>query len=107
MAMTETKKMVTITIDGISNQVSEGTLVIEAARQIGVMIPHFCYHPKLGYDANCRMCHVEIEKSPKLQASCSIPVTDGMVVLFGFDQRNGYVVVIEDVVGAFCLASRD
>ncbi|MFB3147001.1 MAG: 2Fe-2S iron-sulfur cluster-binding protein, partial [Nitrospirales bacterium] len=80
MAMTETKKMVTITIDGISNQVPEGTLVIEAARQIGVMIPHFCYHPKLEPDANCRMCLVEVEKIPKLQTSCSTRVAEGMVI---------------------------
>ena len=44
------------------------------------MIPHFCYHPKLKPDANCRMCLVEIEKVPKLQTSCSTPVTNGMVV---------------------------
>ncbi|HIO68950.1 MAG TPA: 2Fe-2S iron-sulfur cluster binding domain-containing protein [Nitrospirales bacterium] len=71
---------VKLTIDKREVEVEQGTLVIEAARELGIDIPHFCYHPKLGYDANCRMCHVEIEKSPKLQASCSIPVTDGMVV---------------------------
>jgi NADH-quinone oxidoreductase chain G len=80
MATTQTKKMVTITVDGISAKVPEGTLVIEAARQVGVMIPHFCYHPKLEPDANCRMCLVEIEKIPKLQTSCSTRVADGMVV---------------------------
>ncbi|MBQ26865.1 MAG: NADH dehydrogenase (quinone) subunit G [Nitrospiraceae bacterium] len=71
---------VKLTIDNREVEVEQGTLVIEAARELGIDIPHFCYHPKLGYDANCRMCHVEIEKSPKLQASCSVPVTDGMVV---------------------------
>ena len=80
MATTKTKKMVPVTIDGIDVQVPEGTLVIEAARQVGVMIPHFCYHPKLEPDANCRMCLVEIEKNPKLQTSCSTRVADGMVV---------------------------
>jgi formate dehydrogenase alpha subunit len=55
-------------------------LVIEAARQVGVMVPHFCYHPKLSPDANCRMCLVEIEKMPRLQTSCSTPVAEGMVV---------------------------
>ena len=80
MAKTETKKMVSVTIDGITSKVPEGTLVIEAARQVGVMIPHFCYHPKLEPDANCRMCLVEIEKIPKLQTSCSTRVADGMVV---------------------------
>ena len=72
--------MLTVMIDGIKTQVPEGTLVIEAARQVGVMVPHFCYHPKLEPDANCRMCLVEIEKIPKLQTSCSTRVAEGMVV---------------------------
>ncbi len=78
--MSNTSTMVTITIDGIRAQVPEGTLVIEAARQVGIMVPHFCYHPKLAPDANCRMCLVEIEKIPKLQTSCSTRVAEGMVV---------------------------
>ena len=53
---------VRLTIDGTTVAVPKGTLVIEAARRVGVMIPHFCYHPKLKPDANCRMCLVEIEK---------------------------------------------
>ena len=73
-------EMVHLTIDGMSVTVPKGTLVIEAARRVGVMIPHFCYHPKLKPDANCRMCLVEIEKMPKLQTSCSTPVTEGMAV---------------------------
>ena len=71
---------VRLTIDGIETTVPKGTLVIEAARRVGVMIPHFCYHPKLKPDANCRMCLVEIEKMPKLQTSCSTIATDGMSV---------------------------
>ncbi|UCE62994.1 MAG: NADH-quinone oxidoreductase subunit NuoG [Nitrospirota bacterium] len=80
MAVNEAQEMVEVTIDGITTQVPKGTLVIEAARRVGVMIPHFCYHPKLAPDANCRMCLVEIEKMPKLQTSCSMPVAPGMVV---------------------------
>jgi len=77
----ETKTdLVTLTIDGKTARVPKGTLVIEAARQVGVMVPHFCYHPKLTPDANCRMCLVEIEKMPRLQTSCSTPVAEGMVV---------------------------
>ncbi len=72
--------MVNILIDGKPIAVEKGTLVIEAARRIGVMIPHFCYHPKLKPDANCRMCLVEVEKMPKLQTSCSTVVAEGMVV---------------------------
>ena len=75
-----TADMVTLTIDGKSTSVPKGTLIIEAARQVGVMVPHFCYHPKLSPDANCRMCLVEIEKMPRLQTSCSTPVAEGMVV---------------------------
>ena len=78
--MSNSPNMLTITIDGIRTEVPEGTLVIEAARQVGVMVPHFCYHPKLAPDANCRMCLVEIEKIPKLQTSCSTRVAEGMVV---------------------------
>src|SRR5438128_1555264 len=72
--------MVNVLIDGKPIAVEKGTLVIEAARRLGVMVPHFCYHPKLTYDANCRMCLVEIEKIPKLQTSCSTVCTEGMVV---------------------------
>jgi formate dehydrogenase alpha subunit len=75
-----TTETVRLTIDGISVTVPKGTLVIEAARRMGVMIPHFCYHPKLKPDANCRMCLVEIEKMPKLQTSCSTPAAEGMSV---------------------------
>ncbi|HEY5626498.1 MAG TPA: NADH-quinone oxidoreductase subunit NuoG, partial [Nitrospira sp.] len=71
---------VRLTIDGQSITVPKGTLVIEAARRVGVMIPHFCYHPKLKPDANCRMCLVEVEKMPKLQTSCSTIATEGMSV---------------------------
>ena len=77
---TTTVDTVKLTIDGMSITVPKGTLVIEAGRQAGVMIPHFCYHPKLKWDANCRMCLVEIEKMPKLQTACSTRVAEGMVV---------------------------
>ncbi|MCI0529966.1 MAG: 2Fe-2S iron-sulfur cluster-binding protein, partial [Nitrospira sp.] len=72
--------MVKLTINGQEVSVPVGTLLIEAAKQVGVQIPHFCYHPKLTPDANCRMCLVEIEKLPKLQTACSTPVSEGMVV---------------------------
>jgi NADH-quinone oxidoreductase subunit G len=68
------------TIDGKPLEVPPGTMVIQAAAQIGIEIPHFCYHPDLPVDGNCRMCLVEIEKMPKLQIACNTQVTDGMVV---------------------------
>src|SRR3990172_3995787 len=77
---TATTTQVTLTINGQAVTVEKGTLLIEAAKQAGVDVPHFCYHPKLKPDANCRMCLVEIEKSPKLQTSCNMPVAEGMVV---------------------------
>ncbi|NKB82108.1 MAG: NADH-quinone oxidoreductase subunit NuoG [Nitrospirales bacterium] len=80
MAESNNQDLVTLTVDGMTTSVPQGTLVIEAARQVGVMIPHFCYHPKLTPDANCRMCLVEIEKLPRLQTSCSTKVAEGMVV---------------------------
>ncbi len=80
-----TVESVSVTIDDVTISVPKGTLVIEAARQVGVMIPHFCYHPKLAPDANCRMCLVEVEKMPRLQTSCSTQVTEGMVVRSSVD----------------------
>ena len=72
--------LVNVLIDGKPLAVEKGTLVIEAARRVGIMIPNFCHHPKLSPDANCRMCLVEVEKMPKLQTSCSTLVAEGMVV---------------------------
>ncbi|MFO0774729.1 MAG: NADH-quinone oxidoreductase subunit NuoG [Nitrospiraceae bacterium] len=80
MPTTTSVDTVNLTIDGQPVSVPKGTLVIEAARRVGVMIPHFCYHPKLKPDANCRMCLVEVEKMPKLQTACSTPVSEGMAV---------------------------
>jgi NADH-quinone oxidoreductase chain G len=72
--------IIKLTIDGREVTVPKGTLVIEAARKLDIEIPFFCYHQKLKSDGNCRMCLVAIEKMPKLQVSCSVPVSDGMVV---------------------------
>ena len=75
------------TIDGKEIEVPPGTTVIQAALQLGIEIPHFCWHPDLPVDGNCRMCLVEIEKMPKLQIACNTAVTDGMVVQHG--EREG------------------
>jgi len=70
-----------VTIDDRTVEVPAGTNLVEAALQVGVQIPHYCYHPRLSVVGQCRMCMVEIEGMPKLQAACSTPVTrDGMVV---------------------------
>jgi NADH-quinone oxidoreductase subunit G len=72
--------MVEIEIDGKKVEVAEGSLVMEAAREAGTYIPHFCYHRKLSVAANCRMCLVEVEKAPKALPACATPVTAGMKV---------------------------
>ncbi|MFO1518131.1 MAG: 2Fe-2S iron-sulfur cluster-binding protein [bacterium] len=69
-----------ITIDDKTIEVEPGTMVIEAARRLGIDVPHFCYHPKLTIAGNCRMCLVEVEKFPKPQISCNLVATEGMVV---------------------------
>jgi NADH-quinone oxidoreductase subunit G len=71
---------VSLTIDGFELRVPKGTLVIRAAELIGVQVPRFCDHPLLDPVGACRQCLVEIEGQPKPQASCTIAVTDGMVV---------------------------
>jgi NADH-quinone oxidoreductase subunit G len=71
---------VTVTIDGKSLTVPVGTLLIEAARQVGIEVPSFCYYPGLSLQGACRMCLVAIEKMPKLQTACTTYVANGMVV---------------------------
>ncbi len=72
--------MVEIEIDGKKVEVQEGSMLMDAANQLGTYIPHFCYHKKLSIAANCRMCLVEVEKAPKPLPACATPVTQGMVV---------------------------
>jgi len=59
-------------------EVEEDLTVLQACEQVGIEIPRFCYHEKLSIAGNCRMCLVEMEKSPKLIASCATQVSDGM-----------------------------
>src|SRR5512138_1461322 len=96
-------KQVNVTIDGRAMQVPEGTLVVNAAKMLGITIPVFCYHPKMEPVGMCRQCLVEIGRpqidratgqpvldeagkpkiqfGPKLETSCTTPVSEGMVVL--------------------------
>jgi NADH-quinone oxidoreductase subunit G len=71
---------VTLTIDGRSITVEKGKTVLQASIEAGIKVPYYCYHPALGVDGSCRVCLVKIEKMPKLQVSCSVPVAEGMVV---------------------------
>lgn len=72
--------MITLTIDGQQIEVAEGTTVLNAARKAGIHIPTLCDHPHLKPYGGCRLCMVEIEGFRTLQASCTIPATNNMVV---------------------------
>ncbi len=72
--------LVKFTIDGREIEAAAGTLVIEAAKKNGIEIPSFCYYEGLSLQAACRMCLVEVEKMPKMQVACTLPVGAGMVV---------------------------
>ena len=71
---------VTIDIDGQTLVVPKGSMIIQAADKAGIPIPRFCYHEKLPIAANCRMCLVDVEKSPKPSPACATPVMDGMKI---------------------------
>ncbi len=72
--------MAKIFIDNNEIEIIPGDTIIKAAARAGIEIPHFCYHPELQYAGSCRMCLVEVEKSPKLLTACSTMATDGMIV---------------------------
>jgi len=69
-----------ITIDGTEYEVEAGMTILQACEQAGKEVPRFCYHDRLSIAGNCRMCLVQMERSPKPVASCAMPVGDGMVV---------------------------
>jgi NADH-quinone oxidoreductase subunit G len=75
-----TDERVTLTIDGMEVSVARGTMLIDAARQAGIVVPHYCYHPSLPSPAVCRMCLVKVEKLPKLVPACVTAAADGQVV---------------------------
>jgi NADH-quinone oxidoreductase subunit G len=69
-----------LTIDGKEIEVAPGTNLIEAARQLGIEIPHYCYHPGLSIAGQCRLCMVDIDKTPRPTIACNTPAAEGMVV---------------------------
>ena len=77
-------EMITVVIDGFDVTVPKGTLIIRAAEKLGIQIPRFCDHPLLSPAGACRQCLVDVEINgrafPKPQASCTIPVENGMIV---------------------------
>src|SRR5512143_3274523 len=106
-----TKNMVNLTIDGKQVSVPEGTLIVNAAKTAGIDIPVFCYHPKMEPVGMCRQCLVEVGRpmidratrqpvldengkpkiqiGPKLEISCSTPVSEGMVVVTNSEKARG------------------
>ena len=70
--------MLKLKVNDIDVEVEEGLTVLQACEKAGVEIPRFCYHEKLSIAGNCRMCLVEMEKSPKPVASCAMPAAEGM-----------------------------
>jgi len=74
------KDTFTVLFDGKPVEVPKNMNLIEAARLAGIEIPHFCFHPRLSVVGQCRMCLVEIEGIPKIQAACTTPLKDGLSV---------------------------
>ncbi|MGI4775613.1 MAG: NADH-quinone oxidoreductase subunit NuoG [Janthinobacterium lividum] len=72
--------MLKLMIDGREVQIEEGLTILQACKTAGSEIPHFCYHERLKIAGNCRMCLVEVDKSPKPVASCAMPAAEGMII---------------------------
>lgn len=63
-------------------------MALQAAEEVGVEVPRFCYHDRLSIAGNCRMCLVEVENYPKPQPACAVPVMPGMNVLTNSDKSK-------------------
>ena len=90
-----------VTINGQEVQAEKGAVLIDVCRDNGESIPSFCYYKDLEPQASCRMCLVRIEKMPKLQTSCTIKVTDGMIVT----TRSAEIEKAQRSMGEFLLAN--
>ena len=80
------QELIKVTINGQDFQVAKGARLIDVCRENAFSIPSFCYYADLALQASCRMCLVRIEKMPKLQTSCTITCTDGMIVTTQSDE---------------------
>ena len=100
--MSPERPKVTLVVDGVEIEATDGSMLVDAAKHGDVEIPVFCYEPKLGPPVGaCRMCLVEVEGIPKLQTACSTPVRDGMVVY----TRTERVVEAQNAVVEFLLVN--
>ncbi len=95
------KNLVKVTINEQDFEVENGIPLIDACNKNGFGVPSFCYYADLELQASCRMCLVRVDKMPKLQASCSIPVKDGMVVTTKSDE----IEKAQRAMGEFLLAN--
>merc|ERR1719424_1642723 len=72
--------MIEVIVDGNPVQIESGSSILQACESVGINVPRFCFHERLSVAGNCRMCLVEIEKSPKPVASCAMPTMPGMKI---------------------------
>jgi NADH-quinone oxidoreductase subunit G len=91
--------MINFEIDGKQVSVPKNGTVMDGANQLGIYIPHFCYHKKLSIAANCRMCLVQVEKAPKPLPACATPAMEGMKVF----THSGQAVTAQKGVMEFLL----
>ncbi|CAN5363021.1 molybdopterin-dependent oxidoreductase [soil metagenome] len=94
-------ELVKVTINEQEIEAEKGSRLIDVCRENGHGVPSFCYYKDLELQASCRMCLVRIDKMPKLQASCTINVSDGMVVTTQSDE----VEKVQRAMGEFLLAN--
>ncbi len=81
-------KKVKITIDGQGYEVDANQTIFQAAKKLGLIIPHFCYHEKLSIAGNCRLCQVEVEGARAPVISCREPLRDGMVIKINSEETK-------------------
>ncbi len=95
------ENLVKITVDGREVEVIDGAPLIDACNDNGAGVPSFCYYSDLAIQASCRMCLVRVEKIPKLVASCSFPVREGLVVT----TKSEEIEKTQRAMGEFLLAN--
>ncbi len=97
-----------LTIDGIKTRASEGATVLEAAREMGIIIPTLCYYPGLTSYGECRLCLVEVVNNTRssLEASCTLPVEQGQVVLTNSEKVKKARKLIVELLLASCPNSK-
>jgi bidirectional [NiFe] hydrogenase diaphorase subunit len=100
--------MIELTIDGINARAPEGTTVLEAAREMGIVIPTLCYHEGLSPYGACRLCIVEVVKGngSSLEASCTLPVEQGQVIITNSEKVRKARRVIMELLLSSCPNSK-